>query len=142
MFLLSTICFAQEGVTYGTVKINTENNYLAIGKNLFSLPNNNVIVKSKYIIDSVLFEGIKADTLGHETNISWEEHQWVEQDSPRGYSNCLVLHGAEGCSWNWFNGYRICKICLRKEKLHEVRWTEQVKSEYEKLDEKVREYEK
>jgi len=106
---------------------------------LINLFYNSMVVKSKYEVDSVDYVGVKADSIGHiYRHYSWEEHNWLYEDTnqPR-YTSCLVLHGKEGCSNNWFSGYRICRVCYRKEFIHEQRWAEKIKTEIEILNERV-----
>jgi len=132
-------------VMMGQAKIDTTRFRMISGK--FNFINENYVivgelVSSRYIVDSVASSGIKyADSLFHSiTSRQRREHKWVyspAEGNGRRY-NCGVLHDAGGCPDGWFKGYRICRECLRKERVHEVRKVEQIKTEYEKLDEQIK----
>jgi len=96
-------------------------------------------VKRKEVIDSVGFEGKeKSYAEGHSfKQLIWENHSWVYHYNPFSRWNCAVNHGLAGCPDRWQKGYRICRVCYRKEYFHEERWIEKIKTEIEILNEIV-----
>lgn len=119
LFLIVTVGYSQDSMKV----FEFGGSY--IGGSLFG-NGGSELVKSKIVIDSVVYKG-NGETF----------HQWVNEYNEPSRVGCLVNHGILGCPDNWTKGYRICRICYRKEYFHEERWVETIKSEIETLNEIV-----
>lgn len=93
--------------------------------------------------DSIAFAGDSTcytQTSKSEFEESWiYGHSWIdgENEAPP-VCTYLVAHDEHGCPTTWPRYWRICRICLRKERVQEVRIAKpKEKSEFELLDERV-----
>lgn len=118
LILLTTFAFAQP----------PKNDIFGWNKSGKAMGQSRYTRHSSYVVDTVL--NIGNDSCGHSWVLSDGEQKGLS-------SGCLVYHTDGNCSWNWFVGKRICSICLRKEKIHEVVTTKEIKSAYERLDENI-----
>lgn len=119
-----------------------DSNYPAEGNilygNTFYL---NSLYESKLEVDSVAYVGqYSSNKEICNTDTDSGTHYWVDEENAwYGITTtCLVNHDARGCEWEWPAYWRICKTCLRKEHVSEIRTLKaEQKTEFELLDEKV-----
>lgn len=78
------------------------------GTDLYRMPTGKTIVAYDTI---VYFVGEKIE----------HEHQFVKEKKTPDFKACAVMHGPEGCDWNWLKEKQICTVCLRHIFIQETR---------------------
>ena|SRR5690606_18634475 len=93
------------------------------------------VSEGTWITDSTAWE--VTDTL----NVGKEKcaHVWIEGDWGYHFQGCAVYHANGHCDLDYQYKHRICKSCLRKEKLREFIYEHFEESEYSKLNKQIKE---
>jgi hypothetical protein len=96
---------------------------------------------SRIEVDSVAYTGqYNSSKEICNTDTDSGTHYWIDEETvlPISIAMCAVNHDLRGWPDTWPRYWRICKLCLRKEHVHEVRTLlSKQKTEFELLDEKV-----
>lgn len=131
------------------IKANAQDSLLTTLRFMSGLPIQNGVMSMPITLGNAVSGGFSFDN--YELHISFDttvknegkciahcNHEWVGEITKRSLFSCAVYHGAAGCPDNWLKQNSICRICLKKIYVEELRYTKPKVDEYQQLEEQLK----